>query len=87
MDWKTLARDELIGLHVKIVDCTDPEWLDKKGLIIDETKNTFTIEINSAPQKIAKKTATFEFDINNEKIRINGSKIEFRPEDRIKKIR
>jgi len=87
MDKKTLARDEFIGLHVKIKDCKDPSWIGKTGLILDETKNTFLIEINKQQKKIAKNIATFEFDFEGNKIAIVGSKIAFRPEDRIKKVR
>ncbi len=83
----TLSREELIGLKVKIIECTDPSWIGQKGLIIDETKNTFLIEIENKKKIIGKKTAKFEFIINSKKILINGEKIIFRPEDRIKKIR
>jgi len=86
MDEKIFARDELIGLHVKIVDCKDPSWIGKYGMIIDETKNTFLIYIDDKQKKIAKNIALFEFEINGKKITINGSKIAFRPEDRIKKV-
>jgi ribonuclease P protein subunit POP4 len=87
MDEKTVAKDELIGLHVKVTDSKDPTWKGKFGLIVDETKNTFLIEINDQQKMIAKKTAKFEFDIDGIKIEINGSKIAYRPEDRIKKVR
>ena len=87
MDEKTLAREELIGLHVKIKECKDPVWIGKSGLVIDETKNTFLIEIKNEKKMIAKKAATFEFDYGGKKITLDGSKIAYRPEDRIKKIR
>jgi ribonuclease P protein subunit POP4 len=87
MNEKTLSKDELIGLQVKIKDCTDPNWKGKKGLIIDETKNTFLIEINNKKKMIAKKTARFEFEINDKKVTLKGSKLVYRPENRIKKIR
>ena len=84
---KKLARDELIGLQVKIKDCKDPNWIGKSGFIIDETKKTFLIEIENQQKMIAKDIATFEFEIQGKKISIDGSKITFRPEDRIKKVR
>ena len=87
MDEKTLARYEFIGLHVKIKECKDPIWVGKSGLIIDETKNTFRIEIENQQKTIAKRTATFEFDCGEKKITLDGSKIAYRPEDRIKKTR
>ena len=87
MNEKTLAREELIGLHVKIKDCKDPKWIGKSGIILDETKNTFLLEINNQKKRIAKNIASFEFIYEGKKIEINGSKIAFRPEDRIKKVR
>jgi RNase P/RNase MRP subunit p29 len=85
MNQKTFARAEFIGLHVRIKECKDPNWIGKTGLILDETKNTFLIEINNQQKKIAKNIATFDFEGN--KIAIDGSEIAFRPEDRIKKVR
>jgi len=87
MNKEKLAREELIGLHVKIIECDDPTWIGRSGLIVNETKNTFLIEINGQEKTIAKKTAIFEFDYNTEKITIYGKKIEYRPENRIKKVR
>ena len=49
------AKEEFIGLHVKIKECEDPSWQGKTGVIIDETKNTFLIEINDQKKRIAKK--------------------------------
>ena len=87
MNEKTLAREELIGLHVKIKECDDPSWIGRSGLIINETKKTFLIEINGQEKMIAKKTASFEFDYDGKKITLDGKKIVYRPENRIKKVR
>jgi ribonuclease P protein subunit POP4 len=84
---KKIGKEELIGLQVKIKECTDPTWKGKEGVIIDETKNTFTIENNEQRKMIAKKTATFEFVIEDKKVIIQGSKIMYKPENRIKKVR
>ena len=87
MDEKKLAKDELIGLNVTVKECKDPSWTGKSGRIVDETKNTFLIEIEDKKKTIAKKTATFEFEYGGKKITLDGSKIAYRPEDRIKKAR
>ncbi|UCB58768.1 MAG: ribonuclease P protein subunit [Thermoplasmatales archaeon] len=87
MDDNKIGREELIGLHVKIKDCTDSSWKGKSGLIVDETKNTFLIKIDNKQKIIVKKTATFEFNIKGRQIILNGSKISYRPENRIKKVR
>ena len=87
MDEKKFAKDEFIGLHVKILKCTDPNLKGLNGLIVDETKNTFQIKTSQGNKKIAKKTAIFEFESDDKKIIIDGKKIAYRPEDRIKKVR
>ena len=87
MSDKILLKNEFIGLSVTILECTDPTWKGKTGQIIDETKNTFLIEIEKKKKIIEKKNDKFEFIKNGEKKSINGEKIVFRPEDRIKKIR
>jgi ribonuclease P protein subunit POP4 len=87
MNKKTLARDELIGLPVKVNQCKDPSWIKRVGIIIDETKNTFLIRTNNKNKRIAKKIAIFEFKQNNKDIKLNGLKIAYKPEDRIKKAR
>ena len=87
MDEKMLAKEELIGRHVTIKECTDPNWVNKSGLIIDETKNTFLIEINNEQKRIAKNIAKFEFEHDEKKVMLNGSRLTYRPEDRIKKAR
>ena len=87
MNEKTLSKEELIGLTVRVNNCTDPIWVNRKGIIIDETKNTFLIQENNKNKRIAKNIANFEFKLNNHKIQINGSMISYKPEDRIKKIR
>ncbi len=87
MDEKALAREELIGLHVTIKECKDSKWTGKSGVIIDETKNTFLIRINDKNKRIAKKIAKFEFEHDEKKTILNGSKIAYRSEDRIKKAR
>jgi ribonuclease P protein subunit POP4 len=86
-DKKTLAREELIGLNVTIRECKDPSWIGQSGRILDETKNTFLIKIKDQKKIIAKETAIFEFEYGGKKITLDGSKIAFRPEDRIKKVR
>jgi len=87
MNEKTFAKDEFIGLKVKIKECSDPEWKGKTGLILNETKNTFLIDINNQEKTIAKNIAIFEFEVDDKKISIDGSKIVYRPENRIKKVR
>ena len=87
MDNNRIVRDELMGRTVKIIKCTDPNWINLSGKIIDETKNTFLIEIQNQQKRIAKNTAIFEFEYENKKTIVEGSRLLYRPEDRTKKAR
>ena len=87
MNKKKLIREEFIGLKVNIHHCNDPTWIGKSGIIINETKNMFEIRIDNKNKKIGKKNSKFVFEDNENKIILNGSKIAYRPEDRIKKAR
>ena len=80
-------KEEFIGCTVIIEDCTDPTWIGKEGIIVDETKHLFLIDINNTIKKIEKKTAIFQVSLPERTIRIKGSEINYRPEDRIKKAR
>jgi ribonuclease P protein subunit POP4 len=86
MKIKIFAKEEFIGQQVTIQDCKDPEWLNKSGKIVDETKNTFLIEFENKRKRIAKSIAVFRFEECG-KIILDGSRINYRPEDRIKKAR
>ncbi len=87
MEHEPIISDELIGRTVIITECTDPSWVHQTGLIIDETQQTFLIEIEKKHKRIAKQTATFAFEYHGKKTIVKGSRLVYRPEDRIKKTR
>lgn len=73
-------QQEFIGKQIEITDSKNSEQKNIKGKIIDETKNTFTIQTETKTVRIIK--ADKKFKIENEKI--DGNKITKRPEERIK---
>lgn len=87
MEKSRIVKDELIGRNVTIKECTDPSWINVSGRIIDETKNTFLIEIRGKQKRIAKNTAIFEFEYDRKKTIVEGNRLLYRPEDRVKKAR
>lgn len=87
MEHDPIISDELIGRTVSIIECTDPTWVHQTGLIIDETQQTFLIEIEKKQKRIAKQTATFAFEYHGKKTIVKGSRLVYRPENRIKKTR
>jgi ribonuclease P protein subunit POP4 len=82
---ENLLSHELNGLRVKVVKSSDKNKQGLQGIIVRESKNTFTIETFNGSEKIVpKREAFFEFDLNGKKVIVNGSNICFRPEDRVK---
>jgi len=82
-----LIKDEFIGQNVRISSCTDPTWVQKSGVIINETKNTFLIEINGKDKRIGKDIASFTFEKSGTVLAVSGSSLRYRPEERVKKAR
>jgi ribonuclease P protein subunit POP4 len=83
---KNLVRHELIGLKVKIVGSTNKEIVGISGKVIDESRNTLTLEVNGKPKSFIKEECEFLFTIpSGEKVKVSGGLLVARPEDRIKK--
>ena len=72
-------KGELIGLTVEVVSSKNKTLLGLKGKIIDETRNTITIQ-GEKVKKILKSHVTLKI---NGKL-VEGKNIQKRPEDRIK---
>ncbi len=78
---------EFIGQKIEIITSSHGRWNGRSAKIVDETKNTFRIEIEGKERTLPKKGTVLALKINNDNIRINTSDLSFRPEDRIKKAR
>ena len=73
-----IARGEFIGMEAEVYGT------ETKGKIIDETKNMISIKTHDGKRKKAvKKNSAFIFKTEGKKVRIDGSVIASRPEDRI----
>lgn len=84
---ENIGRQELIGLNVKIVESKNKENVGKEGVVVDETRNTIVIEEKNGKQKtLIKDQCYFSFELpSGERVRVEGSLLVGRPEDRIKK--
>jgi len=80
---KKFIKDEFIGRRIKILECTDASLKGLEGTIVDESKNMLVIETNHGMKKIAKNIALFDIDGRI----VEGRRITYRPEDRIRKIK
>lgn len=73
-------QDEYLGKKIKITKSNIKNQENTQGIIINETKNTFTILTNKGEKKILKNNKEFQI----EQAKINGKKIQKKPEERIK---
>ena len=80
-----IVRHELIGLNIEIVKAENPSLVGIKGKIIDESKNTLTIEAQNKIKKILKDQATFNIELKDHVVQVEGKLLLGRAEDRIKK--
>lgn len=82
---QNIIQHELIGLYVEIVDSSNKNIIGKKGKIVNETKNFLIIKTRNTEKKIQKKYTQFVFTIpDKRKVKVDGSLLLARPEDRIK---
>lgn len=82
-----LKRHELIGLEVEITDSTHPGYIGIRGRVVDETRRMLVIDAGGADKKVPKGACVFEFVDGGQRERIVGSEIEFKPEDRVKRVK
>ncbi len=87
MESKKQQKIEFIGLEMVVLDSRNTSLIGIKGRVIDETKNIIIIETKDKKiKKLIKKDIIFTIKNKSETHTINGSKITYRPEDRIKRI-
>lgn len=83
---RNILTHELIGLEVEVSHDTNPYNINISGRVIDETRNTFLINVCGKTKRIIKKDSILRFKISKNKIvEIDGGTLVSRPEDRIKK--
>ncbi|MFQ5648100.1 MAG: ribonuclease P protein component 1 [Candidatus Aenigmatarchaeota archaeon] len=86
IDEKNLVRHELIGLRARITRAENKQLIGTEGRVVDESRNTLTLETAGKEKSFAKAGCTFEFRIpSGQRVRVDGKLLVARPEDRIKK--
>ena len=82
---RNLIRHELIGLYIEVTKSSNIHQTGTRGMVVDETKNTLTIETDNGLKKIQKKGSDFIFKIpDGKRVKVDGKRILARPEERIK---
>ncbi len=87
MKSKDFRRTQFIGLEAEVLKSTCPSVVGLRGRVVDETKNTITIEHEGVEKMIAKGGCELRFDDGSQTHVVSGDDIRFRPEDRIKRVR
>ncbi len=87
MSLRDFRRREFIGLDVEVLESTCKEHLGIRGRVVDESRNTFTIEQSGRTKMVPKDCCRFRFVDEDGAHVVSGKDIRFRPEDRIKKVR
>ena len=82
----SIQKIEWIGKKVKIVKSQNKTLTNIQGMIVDETKNTFTLLRKDVDKKIKimKNICVFQINHNNKTYEIEGEKLLKRSEERIK---
>ena len=84
---KKFRINEFIGLDVEIIESKNENYVGIIGKVIDESQNMLIISSGKKIKKIPKNDCVFKFMSRKKpEIKIIGSDIIGRPEDRIKKF-
>jgi ribonuclease P protein subunit POP4 len=78
---RNILQHELIGLEAEVTESPNRSLVGTKGKVMMETKNTLTIGTRTVP----KKGATLLLTLEGVGVKVNGSSLLSRPEERIKK--
>jgi ribonuclease P protein subunit POP4 len=80
---ENIIQHEFIGLNTQIIDSSNSQIIGLNGTVINETKSMFTLSTIRGIKLIPKANSSWKFNVNNQQITINGSKIQKRPFDRL----
>ena len=80
---ENITSHEFIGLNTQVTNSSNPQLVGLNGRIIEETKSMFRINTKKGSKFIPKNNNTWQFDIQDKQVSVEGSKISKRPFDRI----
>jgi len=86
IDRQNITSHELIGLNVTIVEGTNRDIVGTRGKVVDESRNTLTMESHGREKIAAKHSNTFRFTLpDGTHVKVHGDLLIARPEDRAAK--
>lgn len=82
---QNILRHEVIGLKAKLVETRNTQLVGLEGLVVDETKNTLTIDNGSKRRIVPKDISIFNLYLpDGTVVEVDGRRLSGRPEDRLK---
>lgn len=82
---KTIVQRSWIGLETEIVAAKNPALVGLRGIVVDETRNTVIIATQKGEKRVLKNQATFCVRYQGKTLRVDGTRLVGKIEDRIKK--
>ena len=79
-----VLRNEIIGLTIEVLYDSNPQNIQIRGKVIDETMKTLVIK-NTKTRRIAKQNAIFKINIGDKIVQVEGQNLIGKPENRVKK--
>lgn len=75
----------MIGLELIVEKSPNKSEMGLNGMVVNETKNTFVIDVHGKEKTIQKNQRQFIIFLDGKKVKVDGDALVARPEDRIKK--
>ena len=72
-----------LGGKLRVISSPDVTLIGRNGVVVDETKNTLTIQENGKGVKLGK--SSIRFTIDDSEVIIDGAMVGQRPENRVHK--
>ncbi len=83
---ENIVRHELTGLTTHIIESQDPTLICRSGLILGETKEMIHLDTKDGEIRVPKSVCIFNITLpNGSVVRVNGTVLRGRPEDRMKR--
>jgi ribonuclease P protein subunit POP4 len=81
-----IIRHEFIGAKGIVAQSPNMDYMGVGGLVVGETRNTFTFQSGDRTRRVIKEAATFDFTFSDGTVvEIDGKLLVGRSEDRLKK--
>jgi RNase P/RNase MRP subunit p29 len=83
---ENIINDEIIGLSAHITESTDPTLVSRMGLVVNETRETFTLLSAEQELVVSKSVCVFDLELpSGITVRVDGNTLRGTSEDRLKK--